>query len=255
MTSLSHTLRRMALVAASGLWLAGSAVAAEPHGADHDATEAASHEAAAEQGGEHGAAHEGDHGAAHGGHGPVYTADDDHDGTANWMDADSDHFVLGGVGWHAINFALFVGLLWWFALPPLRDLAHSRSVTIRTDLDEAQSLRDEAARRHTEITDRLAALEAELSAIEGRAEAEAASESARIEERAKAAAAALKETVERQIRDEAARARQALRAEAVEIAVELAEGILKERVGADDQKALASAFLDTVRASEEGPHA
>jgi len=239
-----HTLtllRRFVVSLGAGLALSAAAVAAEPtgHGDDH--------------GGEHASDHGDDHG---GGHGAVFTGDDDHDGTANWMDADAgEHFVLDDIGFHAFNFALFAGLLWWFAVPPLRDHAHTRSVAIREDIEEAQSLRDEAARRHTEITDRLAALESELMAIEGRAEADAAHEATQIEARAEAAAASLKETVGRQIRDEAARARQALRAEAVEIAVELAEGILKERVGADDHKALASAFLDTVRAAEEGPHA
>lgn len=209
---------------------------------------------AGDHGGDHAADHGGDHGGGHGG--LAFTGDDDGDGTANWMDPDAgEHFVADDIGFHALNFLLLVGLLVWAGRGPLRDMLHQRALALRTGIDEAQALRAEAVARHEALTARLAALEAEVGEIHARATRDAEAEAARIVERAEAGAARLKETVSRQIRDEAARARQALRAEAVEIAVELAEGILRDQVSADDQQRLAAAFLDTVRSAEEAPHA
>lgn len=225
---------------------------------DHaqDGHEAAGH---AEEG--HGdEAHGADaHGGAHGAdHGPHYTGDVDGDGTANWMDADADEtmgegtYVLTSMGWHAFNLALFFAIVYFGFGSTIRDAVRGRAVRIRTELDEAQELRNEAVAHHDAIASRLAKLESEIAGMNDRADQDVAAEAARIEARAKVAATSVAETAKRQIADEAARASRALKAEAVELAVELAEGILTKQMKADDQQRLAAQFLASV--DGEGSH-
>lgn len=188
------------------------------------------------------------HGGGAGEHHACYSCDDDHDGVGNWRDADAgEQYVLTNVGLHALNLALLFGVLAWGAGPALRDGARQRALLIQRDLKDAAAVRAEALARHEQVKARIAALEGEISEMRARAEVEAKAEEARIVERAKEAAVRLSETTRRQIHDEATRAKQALRREAVEIAVELAEGILKKQVQAGDQRRLAQEFLDAVQ--------
>lgn len=194
-------------------------------------------EAAAEHGGE------GGHGGAH--H-VCYTCDDDGDHTPNWLDADSEGYALIKLGYHALNLALFAGLLVWLAGPTVRDALRARALEVRRDLDDAARLKADAAARHEAVSKRLAAIEEEIRDIQGRARSEAEAEERRIAERAREAAVRIADGAQRQIRDEAARAKFELRREAVELAVQLAEGVLKSQVGAVDQKRLAQEFLEAV---------
>lgn len=180
--------------------------------------------------------------------------------SAAWAGAGESHgWDYNKVGqdilFHAINFVILAGLLWWFVVPVAQDSVRQRAVTLREDIDTAQSRREAAERRHADLTDRLASIEHEISEMRARATKDAERDAAAIKARAEAAAVALEETVARQIRDESARARAALREEAAEIAVDLAADLLRDRMSEGEQRRLASEFLSTVRAAEEAPHA
>ncbi len=198
--------------------------------------------------GEH--AEEGGHG---GEHHPSYSGDADHDGTANWLDADSDDYVAGDVLFHAFNFLIFIGLIWWGAGSTVRDSVRARAITIKRDIGEASELRAAAQTRHDGVAARLAALESEIAAMHQRAKDEGVAEEQAIRVRAEAAAKAIAETAQRQIRDESVRARALIRREAVEIAVKLAEEILTKEIQPTDQRRLAQQFLDTIQ-QDGGSH-
>ena len=181
-----------------------------------------------------------------GDHGPKYSVDANHNGTADWMDSESDAFVLKGISWHAFNLAVYIGLVVWAGRAALGDAVRQRALGIKADISEAAKLLDDARGRHDEVVSRLAKFESELAGIEERAKVQAAAEEAAIEARAVAASKRIAETATRQISDEAARARNEIRREAVEVAVKLAEGILRDQVQAGDHRRLAREFLDTV---------
>lgn len=245
-------MRIAALSVLFALSVGGAAFATTPPPADgaHGAADGA----AAAAHGEAADAHGGDsHGAEH----TCYTCDDDHDGTANWSDPDAGHsYALGSLGWHALNLALFFGVLAYFAGPAIRSNLASRALSIRAEIDEATKVKAEAKARSEALRARLSRLESEIAALQQAARDEGAAEEARIEQRAQEAAARVAETAQRQIRDEAARARQELRREAVELAVKLAEGIVRDQVQASDQRRLAQEFLDIVQQADgtEGRH-
>ena len=254
--SLRTTLRSLALASL----LVPAVAGAEPHGDDHateahddHATEAHDDHGAAAHGDDHGAeAHGDDHGEGHGDghHGLAYTGDTDGDGTANWLDSDDEHYMLTTILFHVINFSLLVGLIVWGAKGSVKSFLHRRKLDIEDGITEAARLRKEAAERHDAVTARLAKLEDEIAGIHSRAQAEAEAEAERIRTQAAATAKSLVETAERQIRDEAKRASQALKAEAVELGVELATGILRNQLQAGDQRRLAEEFLASVNEGE-----
>jgi F-type H+-transporting ATPase subunit b len=232
---------------------------AHSNGTHEDVGHAHEGEASHASGGGHGAdASHGDaHGESHdGGHHACYSCDDDHDGTANWMDPDSgdEQYALQNVGLHAINLLLLIGVLWWAGVGAvISDGLRGRAILISKDIRDASKTKQAAVERHAAISDRLATLEGEIDQIAVNAERDAKAEEARIDERAVEAAKRLAETSIRQIQDETSRAKQVLRKEAVELAVELAQSILEKQVQAGDQRRLAQEFLTAVR-SEEVTH-
>jgi len=242
MTKLTTLPRHLALAAA--LAFAAPALAAAPHGNDAHGSEA--HGDAHGKGGhDDGHAAEGDHGGGHGGH-HYYTADDDHDGTANWLDSDSDMYAVSDLAFHAIHLLIFLGLAVWLVRKPMSDALANRAANIKKELTDSARARDEAYQRHQELVARLDKVASEIEAMEADAVTDAANEEQKLVERAQREAERIAEMAQRNIRDESTRARNALRKEAVELAVELAEGILSKSVNAADQQALARDFLTSL---------
>lgn len=218
------------------LSLATPALAEDPHGAP--AAEA--HGVAAEG---HGAAAEG-HGAA--AHHVTFTDDDDKDGTANWLDHDSPAYVVNKMVVHAGNLLLFLGVVLALALRPVRDVLGNRAIEIRNAIHHAASLRETAKGKHDAISARLDALDAEIAKLKADAVVEAAADEKRLNQRAEEEADRIAEAAERNIADELQRAKVALRMEAVDLAVQLAEQTLRGQVQSSDQQRLASQFLDAL---------
>lgn len=196
-------------------------------------------------GGGHGEGHgEGDHGGAH--H-VDYGADDDHDGTVNWLDPDAgEAYQITRLVQHAFNLLVIGGVLFWFARRPVADALRNRAHSIRTELIEAAKMRDEARQRQQEINARLGGFEAELARMRAQAEADAKADEEKLVARANNEAARIRDAAERHMRDELVRARVALRKEAVELAVQLAEQTLRSQVQSDDQRRLAREFLESL---------
>jgi F-type H+-transporting ATPase subunit b len=225
------------------LLLVSVAQAEEP---EAHAPEAATEAHAAE--GEH-AASEGHGGAVH----HTYTGDDDHDGVPNWRDpaqgsvANNETYVVPSIAWHSFNLALMIAVVGWFVRKPLLDTFRDRALGVRKELTDAARRRDEAHQHHQDLLARLDKIEGEVRDMETQAEVDARREEEKLVDRAHREAARIAEQAERNIRDEVQRARTALRQEAVDLAVKLAEGTLKGAVSPADQQALAREFLASVR--------
>jgi len=181
-----------------------------------------------------------------------YSADDDEDGVPNWRDSthgdepNKDTYVLDKLLLHAFNLALLVGLILFFVRRPIADALRTRALTIRKELTDSARARDEAHQHHEEVAARLVAIETEIQALRNEAIAEAAILEAKLIERANDESERIAEGAERKIRDEAQRARLELRRDAVELAVELAESALRDRIGDADQQRLAREFLNAI---------
>jgi F-type H+-transporting ATPase subunit b len=184
--------------------------------------------------------------AGGGAHHADYTGDADNDGTANWLDSDSDDFTAMDVGLHAFNLALLLAIIYFLAGKTLRQALKDRATGIRKNLADSAKELDQAKKRYEELEARLGRFEDELVTMRANAQELADEEEVKLIERAKAQAVRIADSAERSIRDEANRARNSLRKEAVELAVELAQTVLSKQVKAADQKRLARDFLEAL---------
>jgi len=144
---------------------------------------------------------------------------------------------------HAVNLALLLGILTYLLKNKVADGLASRAGGIRKDIDDATNLRAETQTRFDALETKLQTFEDELALMKRDAEADADREQAAIEKRAANDAELIKAAAERTIRDETLRARQALREDAVVLAVELAKKNLEGDFKAADEKRFAEEFL------------
>jgi F-type H+-transporting ATPase subunit b len=153
---------------------------------------------------------------------------------------------------HALNLLILFGLIGWFARKPIKDAIADRAVTVKKDMDEINALRKQAQDRYAEIETRLQGYEKKLAEMKTDAEKDAVAEAREIAARAERDAAMIQQAAERTIRDETLRARHALRKDAVELAMKIAEQQLRHQITESDQRRLASEFLGTVEKNGNG---
>ena len=156
------------------------------------------------------------------------------------------------IGFHALNFVIFVSAALYFARGMVRDALRDRATAIRVDIEQSQEAREAAQRSFEALQKRISGLEAQLSTMRQQAEEEARQEAILIAERADRDVAMIQEAAERSIRNETERARGLLRREAVEIAIDLAAQQLKSRVGAAENAQLTGQLIAAVQAPQTG---
>ncbi len=187
-------------------------------------------------------------------HHVYYTEDDDHDGTANWRDSDSEAYVAGAILFHAINFLIFFGGLFYVVRRPVGDVLRDRALSIRKGLTDSAAERARAKGRYDELLARLESVSSEVDAIRLGAEEDAQEEEARIIAAAEREAVRIAEATRRNIRDEVGRARDELRRAAIAQAVGLSESLLTREINADDQRRLSRDFIDSIDSNGVNGH-
>ena len=158
----------------------------------------------------------------------------------------------GGSGllYPMINFGLLFALLFWKARKPIQTFFSDRRTAIRKDLDEAAALERRARESYAQWQRRLVDLERELAEIRAGAQERAEAERASLLADARAAAERIRADAATAIEHELRRARAGLREEASQLAIELAAGILREQVTAQDRNRLIDEFIERVAAPE-----
>lgn len=174
-----------------------------------------------------------DHGAPAGAHGA--TAEGAH-GESLWV-------TLARVA----NFAILVGVLYWFGRQPLAAHLASRGAQIRKDLVDAAAMRTMANTRLAEIEAKLAGLPAELDALRTRGAAELEAERTRIRLAAETERDRLVEQARREIAAQTRNARAALRAHAAALAVDVAEARLRSTLTPAEQVSLVDGYAAQMR--------
>jgi len=150
----------------------------------------------------------------------------------------------------AINLALILGIIVYFARKPAIAFFTDRRQQISGDLDSAAELLSEAEARNSELQRRLIDLQSEIEEIRETARRRAEEESERILAEANKSAERIQTDAAAAIAQELQRAQSALRAEAAGLALELAGRILDEQVGEGDRERLLDEFITRV---EPGP--
>ena len=152
----------------------------------------------------------------------------------------------GGLLFPWINFVLLLAVLIYFARKPIQSFFGNRRTAIRKDLDDAAALKRRAEERYAQWQRKLVDLDRELEAIRTESRERAEAERASLLADARAAADRIRSDAANAVEHEVRRAQANLRAEASKLAVELAAGILREQVTAQDRDRLIEEFIERI---------
>jgi F-type H+-transporting ATPase subunit b len=161
----------------------------------------------------------------------------------------------GGVGdlfFPALNFAILIAVLVYFARKPIRAFFAERRAQIQDDLKRAAALQAEAEARYAKWQRRLADLDTELEGIRAAVRERAETEREHMLADATASAERIRNEARAAVEQELRHARAQLREEASELAIELAGERLKGQVTAADRDRLFDEFIERVEGTPAG---
>ena len=136
----------------------------------------------------------------------------------------------------AVNFILLMILLTRLLYRPLMSKMDERTQAIKKSLEEAQAARAEAQREREEHAAKIQAAHAEAQAIRATALKEAADEQRRLLDAAREEANRLVAGAKAEMAQDVRRARQELRQEVSDLAVQVAERLIKKSLRDEDHR-------------------
>lgn len=151
-----------------------------------------------------------------------------------------------GFFWHVLNLALLVGVIVWFGRAPVRQYFADRRYRVRENLESSARLLAEAEARLTEWQGKLAHLDTEIEEARATSRRLAEAERERILADARVRAERIRRDTTAAVDQEVRRARLALRAEASDLALELAERWLRDELTAADRERLVAEFVERI---------
>jgi F-type H+-transporting ATPase subunit b len=158
----------------------------------------------------------------------------------------SEHVVRDMIA-KLFNFAVLVGALVYFLKAPIAGYLAGRSTQIRQDLITAAETRKAATAHLEEIHKKLAALPAELAALETRGEEDVRAEKVRIAQAAAAERERLIEQTRREIDMRLRMARRELTEHTAALAVSVAQDRIVRTITPEDQLRLVDRYSAQVR--------
>lgn len=154
--------------------------------------------------------------------------------------------ILKDFLYRCLSFVLMVGLVAYFVTKPIRKGLKGRTEEIEKTLADAQAAKEAAEAKHREYSEKLAKATEEIGTITASIRREGELEREKILTAAKELAVKIEQEAENKASSVVAKARIELRQEAANLAVELAEDMLKKQVSADDQKRLVDEYMQKV---------
>lgn len=149
-----------------------------------------------------------------------------------------------------VNFALLVGTIVYFARSPLASYFTTRKAQVRSDLVQAEAMKQAAAAQIADMDAKLEALPGELEALKARGRQEIAAEEKRIRDLAEAERARLLDQARREIDQRVRVARRELVEHAAALAVGVAEKKINARITDADRSRLVDRYLAEVKSHE-----
>lgn len=146
--------------------------------------------------------------------------------------------ILKGYIYKIINFLILVIILFKFGKKPLGDFLKKRTELIEKTLNEAKEAKEAALKALKEAEERLKTKDAEVEAIISAAKKSGEVERDRIIEESGKLKEKILEQAKTNIEYELKHAKEAIKAEAVELAMELAEKKLKDKLTKEEQEKL-----------------
>lgn len=135
-----------------------------------------------------------------------------------------------------VNFLIFVFILYKLAGEPIKNYFRNRAHSIEVAIKEAQEAREEAYKRAKEYEERLLKADMELKEVLVQAERERDEQIKRVREETKRILERIREQSEAAADLEVKKAKVELRRESADLAIKIAEGLLRESFTDEDQR-------------------
>ncbi|HMB15417.1 MAG TPA: F0F1 ATP synthase subunit B [Pelovirga sp.] len=145
-----------------------------------------------------------------------------------------------------LNFSIVVAILVYFLKKPIRNALSGRREDIENALAEAKKVKEEAEAKFAEYDKKLDQATQEIAAISASIRKEAEMEKQKIIENAREQATKIEQDAEKAAALEVAKARISLQQEAVQLAVGVAEDLLKKNFTKDDDSRLIDEYMQKV---------
>lgn len=157
--------------------------------------------------------------------------------------AGDDSALITTTIFHAINLAILIGILFVFARKPINKFLADRKSKVTADLEEAARLREEASAMLVEYQSQVDGLAKEREALMADYRAMGEAERDRIIAAANQEADRIAREAENAMGQEIERAKAALETEVVELAAQIAEQTLREKLDARNHAKLVDNYL------------
>jgi F-type H+-transporting ATPase subunit b len=147
-------------------------------------------------------------------------------------------------GWRVANFLVLLGILYWLMWKKMKTFFAGRREGIKASLEEAEVVKADAEKKFKEYDEKIKKAEEEIQGIAAMIKAQGEEEKKRIIADAGRAAEKMKEDAKARMDQELKKAKNELRLEASELAVQMAEDILKKKVTKEDHEGMVREYLD-----------
>jgi F-type H+-transporting ATPase subunit b len=148
--------------------------------------------------------------------------------------------------YRSINFIIFFGVLFFLLRKPLKQALIDRRDSIQKELQDLEAKKEEANREFQALEKRISNIKKERETILAEYKAEAEKEKQKIIDNAQKTASRIIDQSQKTIQQEMQKANQALRQEMSDMAVLMAEDLLKKNITDNDQNLLIGEYLAKV---------
>lgn len=148
--------------------------------------------------------------------------------------------------WRIVNTIALIALLVYFLKKPLINFFSDRSAQIKKDLEEAKLERERAEEKVREYEQKIAGMEQELERMRVELRKSAEAEKEKVMTNAERMAESMIEAARVAADQEVRKAKSTLKNESVELAVGLAEALIRDKIDADDHKRIVQDYLAKV---------
>jgi len=146
--------------------------------------------------------------------------------------------------WRIVNFAILLFILYKLMWKKMKSFFAGRREGIKASLEEAEVVKADAENKFKEYDEKIKKAEEEIQGISAMIKAQGEEEKKRIIADAERASVKMKEDAKARMDQELKKAKNELRLEASELAVQMAEDILKKKVTKEDHEGMVREYLD-----------
>ena len=150
------------------------------------------------------------------------------------------------LGKKTFDFIVLVGLLYWLLAAQIKEFFSGRRVEIKKTIEESVAKKAEAEKKYREYSEKIDKASVEIDGIFEMIKAQGITEKQKIIEDAEKAAIKMKEDARTRIEQELKGASDQLKAQAIQLSVQMAEEILKRSITAQDHETMVKEYMDKV---------